>query len=190
MDLDKNQLRAFYKELRAALTDEELEEKSQLIAKQVAIFLDGRKALRHFHLFFPISRQREINTFPIKEYLEERKGIIYTSRVEADSLTLHTLRLKAKTGFEMDKWGIPVPKEFDLVSNEAIQVVFVPLLAYDRRGNRVGFGKGYYDKFLASLHPSVAKIGLSFFPPEVEILSEIHDITLDYCITPENSITF
>lgn len=190
MSLDKHELRTFYKELRAALSDKELEDLSVQITNNVIAFLDKRKELKHFHLFFPIPKHREINTYPIKEYLENRGNDVYTSRVEKDTLALQTLLLKPKTTFELDPWGIPVPVDFKLASNELIQVVFVPLLAFDQKGNRIGFGKGYYDVFLASLDISVLKIGLSFFTAELTIPSELHDIVLDYCITPENIITF
>ncbi|MEB2780222.1 5-formyltetrahydrofolate cyclo-ligase [Algoriphagus sp. C2-6-M1] len=190
MSLDKQQLRTFYKELRAALSDEELEKKSFQITENVKAFLDKRKELKHFHLFFPIPHHLEINTFLIRDYLEKRDGHIYTSRVQHDSLALQTLLLKPNTTFQLDKWGIPVPLEFKLVSNELIQVVFVPLLAFDQKGNRIGFGKGYYDVFLANLDSSVLKVGLSFFAAELTIPTELHDIVLDYCITPENILTF
>ncbi|SFU04509.1 5-formyltetrahydrofolate cyclo-ligase [Algoriphagus locisalis] len=190
MSLDKHQLRTYYKELRASLSEEEIEQKSLQIKGNVISFLNGRKGLNHFHLFFPIPKHREVNTFPIKAYLEENGAAVYTSRVDPKSLQLKTLRLKPNTKFQFDKWGIPVPEEFDLVSNDLIQVVFIPLLAYDQKGNRIGFGKGYYDAFLAGLDPSVLKVGLSFFAPELSILPELHDIPLDYCITAEKIITF
>lgn len=190
MSLDKHQLRTFYRGLRAALTDDEIEKKSLQITERLITFLKERNALNNFHLFFPIAKQREINTYPIKEFLEGRGNTVYTARVEADSLTLLTLRLKPNTKFLLDQWEIPMPEDFELVTNEMIQVVFVPLLAYDQKGNRIGFGKGYYDLFLSSLDPSVLKIGLSFFPPELLIPSELHDIPLDFCVTPENILTF
>ena len=190
MSLDKYQLRTFYKELRAALSAEEREQMSLLISRHVIDFLSDRKGLNHFHLFFPIPKQLEINTYPIRAYLEELGGNIYTSKVDAGSLNMKTLLLKPNTKFQLDSWGIPVPEEYEIAANELIQVVFVPLLAYDQKGNRIGFGKGYYDVFLASLESSVLKVGLSFFSPELSIPSELHDIPLDYCITPENIITF
>ncbi len=190
MSLDKQQLRIYYKELRGALSDQEVKNKSLQITSNVIAFLDEKRELKHFHLFFPISKQREIITYPIKDYLDEKGATIYTSKVTPDSLALHTLRLQPNTTFQLDDWGIPVPDAFELVSDELIQVVFVPLLAFDQKGNRIGFGKGYYDLFLARLDPSVLKIGLSFFSPEIKLPSELHDIALDCCITPENIITF
>ena len=70
-------------------------------------------------------------------------------------------------------------------------MVFVPLLAYDKQGNRVGYGKGFYDNFLSKCKPETIKIGLSFFPPEEKIkdVSE-SDVKLDFCVTPEEVFRF
>lgn len=66
-----------------------------------------------------------------------------------------------------------------------IEVVFVPLLAFDKQGNRVGYGKGFYDRFLKQCKTDVVKIGLSLFDAEEEIEDVLeNDIPLDYCITP------
>jgi 5-formyltetrahydrofolate cyclo-ligase len=72
-----------------------------------------------------------------------------------------------------------------------IDVVFVPLLAYDKQGNRVGYGKGFYDKFLSLCKPEVVKIGLSFFEPE-DLIDDVfeNDVKLDYCVTSERVICF
>ncbi|MFZ0597958.1 MAG: 5-formyltetrahydrofolate cyclo-ligase, partial [Flavobacterium sp.] len=72
-----------------------------------------------------------------------------------------------------------------------IEVVFVPLLAFDNVGNRVGYGKGFYDKFLAQCKPRTIKIGLSFFEAENQIDDVFEsDVKLDYCVTPEKIFRF
>ncbi|UZD21030.1 5-formyltetrahydrofolate cyclo-ligase [Algoriphagus halophytocola] len=190
MSPDKHALRAKYRKLRAEMSEEQLELGSQLIAAQTAKFLMLHSDLLHFHLFFPMARQREINTFLIKTLLDSKGATVYTSRVSKHSIVMETLKLKPDTRFAMDSWGIPLPQDFELADASAIQVVFIPLLAYDQAGNRIGFGKGYYDVFLEGLAPSVLKVGLSFFPPEIHIPAESHDIPLDYCITPENILNF
>jgi 5-formyltetrahydrofolate cyclo-ligase len=77
------------------------------------------------------------------------------------------------------------------VNPEAIDTAIVPLLCFDERGYRVGYGKGYYDRFLAKCRPNCLKIGLSFFEP-VENIDDIneYDIPLDLCIAPDRTITF
>ena len=67
----------------------------------------------------------------------------------------------------------------------------VPLLAYDKTGHRVGYGKGYYDRFLKETRPDCLKIGLSAFQAEAEI-PDTHegDVRLDMCLTPHETIRF
>ena len=76
------------------------------------------------------------------------------------------------------------------IKPKKLQVVFVPLLAYDFYGNRVGYGKGYYDKFLAKCGEKCLKIGLSFFTPEKKILVSPIDIKIDLCVTPKKIYNF
>ena len=190
MGLDKQQIRDKYRKLRAGLSDEELAQKSQQITYRVKDFISSHPELSHYHLFFPIAKQREINTFPIKDFLDSKGASVYTSRVSQHAVVMETLKLNPDTRFELDSWGIPLPLDFELVDSSGIQAVFIPLLAFDKSGNRIGFGKGYYDSFLSQLPPFVLKVGLSVFPPENHIPSESHDIPLDYCITPENILIF
>ena len=76
-------------------------------------------------------------------------------------------------------------------STQQIEVVFVPLLTFDRQGHRVGYGKGYYDRFLAQCYNSTLRIGLSFFDPVTKIEDvDAHDIALDFAITPREVYTF
>lgn len=69
-------------------------------------------------------------------------------------------------------------------------MVLVPLLAYDKNGHRVGYGGGFYDKFLAECKTGCKKVGLSFFPPLDFLLpSEAYDITIDCIVTPDGVLT-
>jgi len=70
-------------------------------------------------------------------------------------------------------------------------VVFIPLLAFDEEGHRVGYGKGFYDSFLAECKPETLKIGLSFFEAETKIEDVFDgDMALDYCVTPKQVYRF
>lgn len=67
-----------------------------------------------------------------------------------------------------------------------IEVVFIPLLAYDKNGNRIGYGKGFYDRFLDKCSTETIKIGLSFFDQEQHIIDvSENDVKLNYCVTPK-----
>ena len=95
------------------------------------------------------------------------------------------------TFFETNKCGIDEPIDgIDMIPTE-IDMVIVPLLSFDKKGNRVGYGKGYYDRFLKLCRRDCMKIGFSYFDPIVKI-DDInqYDIKLDYCITPERIFTF
>jgi 5-formyltetrahydrofolate cyclo-ligase len=99
--------------------------------------------------------------------------------------------LTDNTKFKKNKYNILEPLYGLEVPVAKIDVIFVPLLAFDIKGNRVGYGKGFYDKFLAKCKPETVKIGLSFFEAEekIEDVSE-NDIQLNYCVTPNNIFTF
>ena len=99
--------------------------------------------------------------------------------------------LTDNTKIKKNEYNIPEPVDGIEVPAKKLEVVFVPLLAYDKKGNRVGYGKGFYDQFLSDCQPDVIKIGLSFFEPEEEI-SDIFegDVQLDYCVTPKEIYTF
>lgn len=82
-------------------------------------------------------------------------------------------------------WGIFEPLNTRVVSEQAVDAVIVPLICFDKTGHRVGYGGGYYDKFLSICRPDCLKIGVSLFDPIDEIEEiEAHDIRLDYCVTP------
>ena len=186
----KTELRQEYRQLRKQLSGAEVNDLSQKIAKQVGNWLEGQESLMQFHLFFPIAKFNEVNTFYLQQLLEQRGKTLYTSQVNREEDRLDTLLLPSEAAFFLDEWGIPVPQESLRVPTTKIQVVFVPLLAYDSSGHRLGFGKGFYDKFLSSLEQSVIKVGLSFFPAEDAIPPEPHDGPLDYCSTPDRIRAF
>jgi 5-formyltetrahydrofolate cyclo-ligase len=99
--------------------------------------------------------------------------------------------LTDNTKFKKNNYNIAEPIDGIEVPVSKIEVVFVPLLAYDEKGNRVGYGKGFYDNFLSKCNPEIIKIGLSFFEPEATIEDiSVTDIKLDFCITPNRIISF
>ena len=188
--MEKVEFRQKYLRKRENLNPEQRLAFNDAIQKRAIEFLEKRPQLGGIHLFLPIDRQNEVNTLPILTYLWQNDRMVFTSKVIRGSLRMETLTIPRGVKLIPDHWGIPIPESFDLVTTEAIDIVFVPLLAFDEQGGRIGFGKGYYDVFLASLAETVLKVGLSFFEPEPRLPKESHDIPLDYCITPEKIFTF
>tara|TARA_B100001989_G_C24339259_1_gene364176 strand:+ start:64 stop:594 length:531 start_codon:yes stop_codon:yes gene_type:complete len=143
----------------------------------------------NFHVFMGVNKLKEINTSFIISILQGRdKNIIIPKVISGEHLD-HYL-LTDSTKLKQNLWNILEPVNGIKVAPNKIQVVFVPLLAYDLYGNRVGYGKGYYDKFLAQCGEKCIKIGLSFFEPVKKILSSSQDIKLNYCVTPNKIYKF
>ena len=140
------------------------------------------------HLFMPIRKHNEIDTFSILNYIKLEKPtlqiVIPRTNFEKREM-VNVLYDHEYTIMRRNKYDIPEPIHGKIIPAEQIDLVFIPLLAYDRKGNRAGYGKGFYDRFLTYCRPDVRKIGLSFFEPVDEItdLNEF-DIKLDACISP------
>lgn len=187
--MTKKEIRKKYKTLRAALSTDEIETMSLAIANQ-SLSVDIW-ANQSFHLFLPIAEQKEVNTEYLLQILFGKDKNVVISRTDFDSLSMHHVLLTDSTTIKKNKYNIPEPVDGFPVDDQQIDVVFIPLLACDKQGNRVGYGKGFYDSFLEKCKADVVKIGLSFFQPEDEI-TDIWpgDIPLDILITPEEIFHF
>ncbi len=183
----KKDLRLNYGKLRKNIADETLQNNSIQIANQVLNLSIWH--LDYYHIFMPIPKKKEIDTAPILSILQGKDKNVIVPKVQGESLT-HYL-LTDHTKFVESAWGVPEPINGIAIDSAKMDVVFVPLLAYDQKGNRVGYGKGFYDNFLKECRADVIKVGLSLFQPEV-IISDIepHDIALDFCVTPEKIYRF
>ena len=145
------------------------------------------------HSYLPANGKKEPDPEPILRWLSFRNpGMgIMVPRVNEDMQTLSHCWLKEDSILELNAWGIPEPVGSAEGNTDEIDLVIVPLLAFDLAGHRVGYGKGFYDRFLASCRPETVKLGLSFFDP-VERIEDTNtfDIRLDYCVTPERTYAF
>jgi 5-formyltetrahydrofolate cyclo-ligase len=188
--MDKSAIRKEHQELRKAISIEKREDFSEQISNKVLDYLKANSSIRHIHIFLTISRLNEINTFPLVKKLKDLGYFLYTSYVNPETGVLDTLDITHTKEFKSDAFGIPLPSDFKKGQNANIQLVLIPLLAFDLKGNRLGYGKAYYDRFLATFHHKIIKAGLSFFLPVKEIPTEAHDIGLDICITPEKTYYF
>ena len=187
--MDKKELRKKYKALRQTLSEKEIEDKSLAIANQLIQMKIWDKL--YYHLFLTIAEQKEIDTEFILQVLAGKDKEIVISKCEFSTLGMIHYLLTDNTKIKKNSYNVPEPIYGIEVPDAKIDVVFVPLLAYDKAGNRVGYGKGFYDNFLSKCKPETIKVGLSFFPPE-EIINGIseNDVKLDYCVTPEMVLQF
>ena len=187
--MTKTELRAQYKALRKNLSEESIEEMSLAIANSVLALDIWDKT--YFHVFLPIEEQKEVNTEFLLHLLSGKDKEIVISKTDFDTRKMTHYLLTDNTKIKKNEYNIPEPMDGIEVPSSKIQVVFVPLLAFDTKGNRVGYGKGFYDQFLAECPPETIKIGLSFFEAETFIADVFEkDIRLDFCITPKNCYRF
>lgn len=187
--MKKVELRKKYKALRAQLTIDDIESLSLEIANellQVPIWHHS-----FYHLFLTIEEQKEINTEYILNILAGMDKNIVISKSNFKTNTLENFLLTDNTTLIKSKYNIPEPINGIPIQNEKIEIIFVPLLAFDKKGNRVGYGKGFYDNFLKTCNEDTLKIGLSFFEAE-DLIEDTRedDIKLDYCVTPTRLYQF
>lgn len=146
------------------------------------------------HVFLPIRKHNEIDTFSILNYFKqsypELKVLI--PRTDFENLSMENVLYDHEyTILGRNKFDIPEPIHGRIIPSDQIDLVFVPLIVFDKKGNRAGYGKGFYDRFLSNCRPDVQKMGLSFFDPvdEISDLNEF-DIKLDSCICPGKTWRF
>lgn len=185
----KKELRQKYKTLRNELSEIEIEEKSLAIANNILQLPLWDKT--YFHVFLPIEEQKEVNTEFILHLLSGKDKEIVISKSDFETRNMTHFLLTDNIKIKKNEYNIPEPIDGLEVPATKIDVVFVPLLAFDKKGNRVGYGKGFYDKFLSQCKPETIKIGLSFFEPE-ELISDLFesDVLLDYCVCPDKVYAF
>jgi 5-formyltetrahydrofolate cyclo-ligase len=110
----------------------------------------------------------------------------FAPRVNSTTGEIDALPFREDSPLTLSKWGIPEPSDGEPAQPEEMDIVLVPLLCFDAGGHRVGYGKGYYDRFLAKCRPGCVKLGLSFFPPVDKIDDTFAgDVRLDRFITPD-----
>lgn len=173
---------------RNALSEADLAELNKKLLERFKI-LDFSK-INSIHIFLPILRHKEPNTFLMIDWLLATHPAIKVIVPKADfesSLMSH-FHYKSQDDLALNSYGIPEPQSAEMFEGVP-DMVIVPLLAFDKAGYRVGYGKGFYDRFLENIQTQ--KIGLSFFDA-VEQINDVHlnDIRLDKCITPNRIIDF
>ncbi len=187
--MTKSELRKKYKALRKDLSVTQIDEFSLSIANQLLkLPIWGHL---FYHIFLSIEEHKEINTDYILNILAGKDKNTVISKSDFKTTTLINYLLTDSTVIKKNSWGIPEPVDGIEIDDKKINIVFVPLLAFDNQGNRVGYGKGFYDNFLANCKPEAIKIGLSFFKAEDSISGIFEgDIKLDYCVTPDEVYGF
>ncbi|MBU2995694.1 5-formyltetrahydrofolate cyclo-ligase [Cellulophaga baltica] len=186
--MNKKDLRIHYTKRRKILSSDQISDLSLDISNQILQLPIWN--LSYYHIFLSIVEKKEVDTNYILSILQGKdKNVILSKMINPHELQ-HFL-LTDSTLIKTNKWNVPEPVEGIEIETKKIEVVFIPLLAFDRSGNRVGYGKGYYDRFLNACNNDVIKIGLSFFEA-TDCIDDIlpTDIPLNYCVTPKEIYSF
>ncbi len=192
--MTKFEARIHYNKQRAQLSKIELNLKSLIIHD----LLFSRLMMPQYspiHIFLPIKIKNEPDTeLIIRTLRKDYASDIFICKSLENGELAH-VKYDTSTILKINQWGIEEPKElshflnsesfFEKFKNDDI-LVFVPLLAFDKKGNRVGYGKGYYDRFLQYATKDTLIVGLSLFEP-VDLLEDVEtfDVKMNFCITPD-----
>jgi 5-formyltetrahydrofolate cyclo-ligase len=189
--MTKARLRSAYKEKRMQVSGPERMKWDDLMLirfQQLEL-----PSLHEVMSFYPLEQFNEVNTFLFTDFLHFRNLNLHISypRTNPSAHTMEAVACGADTIFEASSMNIPEPVGSDIVSPDLLDLVIIPLLAFDKQGYRVGYGKGYYDRFLLNCRPDCIRLGLSYFEPvnAIEDISEL-DVPLDLCVTPQELYIF
>ncbi|AZA72851.1 5-formyltetrahydrofolate cyclo-ligase [Chryseobacterium indoltheticum] len=186
--MKKSEIRKIYLEKRKNLSQDEVFLLSERIFENFINFFKP-VSNQKVHIFIPIEKFKEINTQIFIDYFLSRNIKVFVPKIVDTKLI--SVEIFSDTQFETNNWGISEP-----VSNEDSEVldfdfVITPLLYCDFKGNRVGYGKGFYDQFFENISKNSKKIGVNYFNPD-DIIDDVweNDIPLDYLVTGTDVLSF
>lgn len=186
--MKKSDLREKYLKKRESFSKEEVLSLSEKIFRN---FTDNFKLSENLkvHCFLSIPEKGEVDTQLFLNEFFKRDIRVFVPKIYHKKLI--SVEITAETPLLKNSWGISEPESNEDSGESDFDYVLTPLLYCDQQGNRVGYGKGYYDGFFETLNAETLKIGLSFFGPDEEIddLRE-NDIPLDYLVTPTEVLSF
>ena len=190
MENNKSELRNTYSLKRKNLSDYQINKRSILISKKLLDIPIWDKEF--YHIFLTSKKNNEIETKFILSMLAQKNKKVVVPRL-IDLNNLEHILLTQQTILKENSYGIPEPQKYNdkIIFPQELDVIIVPLYIFDLNGNRVGYGKGYYDRFLKNCRDDVIKIGISLFEP-VKSISDIsrNDIALNYAITSNSIFNF
>lgn len=188
--MNKKELRKLFLEKRKALTEAECAQFNLLIFSHFFASID-LSFVHVLHTYLPITNNQEPDTWSILDRIRREFPHIRVSVPCVAGDHLDNFYFEGPQQLEVSTWGIQEPKQGVPTPPEKIDLVIVPLLAIDKQGHRVGYGRGYYDRLLGQVRPDCRKVGLSLFQA-VDMIDDVtpSDIPLDQCVTPEGVIAF
>lgn len=187
----KKELRKSFLAHRMLLT---LQEKHRLTAMMLEQFSGNIfPSIKMAMGYLAIEEKNELPSHFFEEMLEINNPDIQICYPAANAENFSITAFAVDDDLEIGEgpYNIPQPIAGNIIASENIDLIFVPLLSFDKKGFRVGYGKGYYDRFITRCKPNIITVGLSFFDA-VESISDTNpfDIPLTHCITPNQVYVF
>ena len=176
-----------YRKIRKAFTQDEVNAKSDLIFNQIQRF--DLTQIQVIHVFLPIAKNNEINTYPLIHWLFAQGKRIVVPIVEGQNMLNAEIQPDFST--ELKSFDIPEPIDYTLIDATEIDLVFTPLFVADKLGNRVGYGGGFYDRFFGTTRSDLVKVGLTYFEM-LNSIDDLHngDVSLDVMVSPTTIESF
>ncbi len=181
----KKEIRKLYIEKRNLLTTDELKEKSENIVNNFrSVALQGARILLSY---YPIPERKEFDVTICEQLLALENADLQVAwpKLLSDGVSMQAIAVHQNTALAENKYNILEPVSDEYIDPQLIDVIFIPLLAFDNKGYRVGYGKGFYDRYLPKCAQDVVKIGFSYFEA-LDVIEDVneYDVPLNYCITP------
>lgn len=179
----KKGLRDHARHVRCSLSPTDIEEKSAHIGTVLENFLEGIDPVMVY-----VSKPLEVNTRPLIDYLIESRGRVIVPVIERETVSLRLSWLDDPSVLSQSTFHVHEPIGHEIPAKpDDVKAAIIPVLGFDRKGNRLGYGAGYYDRFLAR-YPYIIRIGLAFACQETPVIPcEDNDIKMDLIVT-ENGI--
>ena len=189
--MTKQELRKIYLKKRQSLSEAEYGQLNFQLYQNFFSNID-LSFIKVLHTFLPITSKKEVDTWLIIDRIRREFPHVRISIPKVNNQTneLENFFFEGLHQLQTNEWGIQEPKQGIPTEPEKIDMVLVPLLTFDNQGHRIGYGKGYYDRFLKLCRPNAKKIGVSFFDPEENLPAEEYDVKLTEAITPTQLYAF
>lgn len=186
--MTKAALRKIYRVKRKALSPNEISQFSERIFENFINCFDLKDSQK-IHIFLSVSKLQEVETVGFINYCFQRNISVFVPKMINDNLI--SVEIFPETELEINSYGISEPRTNADSGEKFFDYIITPLLYCDEFGNRVGYGKGFYDRLFAQVDENSLKVGVNFFPPD-EIIenADKHDVPLDYLVTPDEVFSF
>jgi 5-formyltetrahydrofolate cyclo-ligase len=187
----KSDIRKIFINARNDLSAAELSDMTEKIVNNFRkVALQGAQVLMSY---YPIPERKEFDVTICEKLLALENHNLRTAlpKLLPDNETMQAVEVHKNSEFIINRYNIAEPVNNDIIEPQLIDVIFVPLLAFDTKGYRVGYGKGFYDRFLPKCAQDVVKIGFSYFDA-IDAINDVdeYDVPLNYCITPTSVYEF